>query len=71
MNKPKFCIDCNHRSEEPGIMARRNICRRPNINKKYDLVTGEEELMHCVNERVFGLEKCGPEAKFFEPKQST
>lgn len=71
MNHPHFCKDCRHRSihrDVPDNIAL-SLCRRiaTGPNPEY-LVTGEHEIayMFCTNARGdFG--SCGPEAKLFEP----
>lgn len=47
-------------------------CKRP--NRKINLVTGEKENLECRPERASlnqhkDFDFCGPEAKYFEPKE--
>lgn len=67
----KVCQECEHRRE--GVMIE-NVCIR-NIIITRNPVTGELEQRNglpCEDERrkrLFSLRKrCGPEGKFFEPK---
>lgn len=59
----KFCRDCSHYVTKP--YPPHNLCER---NFSTDMVTGEKNLAVCAFERSV-KERCGPEAKHFEPKK--
>lgn len=59
MSEVKFCVDCRHCQQVDG---QQRCGRYPSH------VTGKA-VRECVFERVTQGEKCGEEAKFFEPKQ--
>ena len=77
METPKFCKDCKWCKNnlfwriisvglgDPYYFAK---CERPNVNfSNYDyLVAGFKGYKYCSTERK---KDCGPEAKFWEPKQ--
>lgn len=60
----KFCVDCRHHEVSPTDI---HACRRPWT----DLVTGESRVWaSCPVERTEdGSAYCGPDARFFGPKQ--
>lgn len=70
----KFCKDCKH-YEETTIYSTFYRCKRP--TGAFNLVTGEEvQAEYCNNERAsksWNKERefpfCGPEAKYFEPRE--
>ena len=66
----KLCIDCKHCTRRSGPdFVNYWMCLR--LGKWSSPVDGTERetLLSCENERVKSeLPKCGPDAKYFEPK---
>lgn len=71
---PRICYDCKHlwRPMMPGMYAWPR-CTRPLLDKPRSLITGKhpELSVDPASERrngrtLFGRERCGPDAQFFE-----
>lgn len=59
----KICVDCKH--YKPTKFA--DMCESP--NNGISLVTGEIKVgIALVNRKAIPSGKCGPDAKWFEPK---
>lgn len=82
---PKFCVDCKwHKESESGYLKIKiHLCQRPGL--PVSPVTGNQKVRPCHNERedlfleqlqvvtatgvVRDAPHCGPEGKFWEPKE--
>jgi len=76
-NKPKLCVDCKHYRDERkggnnGEYNYGQYCYRKGY-ERISLVDGQPEMvgpLSCYTERYFGRnEDCGPEGKYWEPKE--
>jgi len=64
----KYCKDCKFFS----IEHKQGVCSCPNVPKVIDPVFGVPVFGDCRNFcAALRLMKCGPDAKWFEPKEAT
>ena len=67
----KLCKDCKygHNTERTANA----VCLHPSSIKYVSPVTGVGLPILCVDhrekKRLFGVDRCGPEAKYFEPRE--
>lgn len=71
----RFCKDCAHFWPPPWLAGSEPECRRPLWAERIDLVTGEPKRLGANPKRersseqtLFGRERCGPKARFFEQR---
>ena len=65
----KFCKDCKHQRGKAGIMrADEYLCEAPPAEVHRNSVTGEYP--RCSIQRLDFKDTCGPNAAWFEPKDS-
>ena len=68
MNSPystKFCKDCNSFKENSFVVPRYQ-CLNSNVASTFNLVTGAQVEVDCLNARTEGT--CGIQAVFWEPR---
>lgn len=66
--KPKFCRDCKHAYTNENFAHGIFYCSQP-ASTSWDFVTGNPSGTPCSMLRP-RHDLCGPDAKFFEPKEA-